>query len=914
MTTTGKFRLDMVLVAFEPNETNLSIQVKSFAAIDESHAPWTKAIHTFPIPVWELTLATGAAIAKNERGLGWDELWAMLRLQCLRENRFSTSLRLELDTMSSDEAVIIGRRTIRDMLETALVNLGGQRGIAGTQIARELVHQRFRLEPTNPDYQADHEALIAMGLVPEEKNSETYRKRNRWIWLAFCLSLFITGLLGFQLVAFERTTEVNIGNRGGLLKLDSIRVDTAFIDVVEQTIYPFYERGKHYYESDNYLKAISDFQNGLQANDSISKLMPSDSKKYLFRENRVRARLMNGIGLSYFYKAISENSNLQNNSEMDSARSYYYQIVKFVPLFFYEISPKRPNLESLLNIRPAIFGVITTTYGQPIPDVQICYLQSGAITSITTSDSNGRYQVPEAIFFPNITILIRKSGFRQQQFEVGKQGERNLILNTFCDNSIKVNVHVEDQLGVEVLPSSVLPNPLITVSKIERGRISMQVCGKMNENIHFQIEADGYFMLDTISPLQSDIYLVMKRPLQSILSGNVRDEDGNAIENFDIDQFELENLVTIRKSPGGRFEIEWLNPDIQIPRNLSFRKIVLRALGFKPLECPNLISGTNRTFILERLIPHAETLTITLLDRNKNPISQAYVYSHGQLVGTLGNSDHGIVKISIADLDPRGGQLKITSQNFEKEVNYGPSFESITITLAPPTPPLDPQIQKSIDQFIFVKNVTFKMGSNIGEADQKPVHDVELNDFYMNKYEVTQKQWMAIMGYNPSIFKGCDNCPVDAVSWHEVQTFIARLNDRSTSGFKYRLPTEAEWEFVASNDKTDDSLNTNTYYLQKIAWYSINSGKGTHSVGGKAPNSTGCYDMMGNVYEWCQDWYAAPYPTGSSRNPIGPSKGEFRVIRGGAWNSKPKACGPSMRAWVSPMDHHSILGFRLARE
>jgi len=173
------------------------------------------------------------------------------------------------------------------------------------------------------------------------------------------------------------------------------------------------------------------------------------------------------------------------------------------------------------------------------------------------------------------------------------------------------------------------------------------------------------------------------------------------------------------------------------------------------------------------------------------------------------------------------------------------------------------------------------MGSTNGDADENPVHQVTINySFLMGKYEVTQAQWQSVMGDNPSLFKDCVNCPVESVSWDDAQNFINKLN-AGNDGFRYRLPTEAEWEYACRAGTTGDYAGN----LSEMAWYRENSGDKTHVVGGKQPNAWGLADMHGNVWEWCQDWYHETYygvPTDGSAWLSG-GEPNFRVVRGGSW-------------------------------
>ncbi len=200
------------------------------------------------------------------------------------------------------------------------------------------------------------------------------------------------------------------------------------------------------------------------------------------------------------------------------------------------------------------------------------------------------------------------------------------------------------------------------------------------------------------------------------------------------------------------------------------------------------------------------------------------------------------------------------------------------------------------------------MGSSYGESDEKPVHQVLLSDFSICKYEVTQAQWRAVMGNNPSYFSGCENCPVENVSWNEVQEFLAQLNNQT--GKNYRLPTEAEWEYAARGGIQSRGF---TYCgsddILQVAWCDANSSNQTHPIGHKQANELGIYDMTGNVLEWCSDWYGN-YISSSRSNPLGATIGKDRVIRGGGSRYEPSFCRLAFRNSHDPGYGSRDLGFR----
>ena len=202
----------------------------------------------------------------------------------------------------------------------------------------------------------------------------------------------------------------------------------------------------------------------------------------------------------------------------------------------------------------------------------------------------------------------------------------------------------------------------------------------------------------------------------------------------------------------------------------------------------------------------------------------------------------------------------------------------------------------------------------IGSGVQEPVHRVTISDgSYMGKYEVTQKQWYDVMGHNPSKFKG-DDLPVEQVTWNDVQEFIKKLNQKESMG-KYRLPSEAEWEYATrAGTTTRYSFDGDESKLDKYAWYVSNSGRSTHPVGQKKPNPWGLYDMHGNVLEWVQDWYHNDY-NGAPIDGSAWESGEnsSRVYRGGGWGNLAQGCLSAFRGNGDPDARLGSLGFRLLR-
>ncbi|GHV57989.1 hypothetical protein FACS189460_5330 [Deltaproteobacteria bacterium] len=220
-------------------------------------------------------------------------------------------------------------------------------------------------------------------------------------------------------------------------------------------------------------------------------------------------------------------------------------------------------------------------------------------------------------------------------------------------------------------------------------------------------------------------------------------------------------------------------------------------------------------------------------------------------------------------------------------------------------------------EFVLIPAGTFMMGSPPDDksvpSDEKPAHQVTISrPFYMGQYEVTQAQWEEVMGSNPSFFKGRNN-PVEQVSWEDAQEFIKRLNQMEGTN-KYRLPTEAEWEYAArAGTQTRYYFGDSEKNLGEYAWYDDNSNDETHPVGQKKPNAWGLYDMAGNVWEWVEDWYDSDYYSRSpGLDPPGPERGLSRVQRGGGWINFTTLCQSALRDDYNPGNRYLTLGFRLA--
>ncbi|MCR4965360.1 MAG: formylglycine-generating enzyme family protein [Bacteroidales bacterium] len=235
-------------------------------------------------------------------------------------------------------------------------------------------------------------------------------------------------------------------------------------------------------------------------------------------------------------------------------------------------------------------------------------------------------------------------------------------------------------------------------------------------------------------------------------------------------------------------------------------------------------------------------------------------------------------------------------------------------------------------KMVYVQGGTFTMGctSEQGDdcySDENPAHSVTLSDYWIGETEVTQALWKAVMGSTVSQQRDKVNSswslrgegssyPMYYVSWEEAVQFCSKLNSMVSSqlpsGWKFSLPTEAQWEYAArGGNKKSGYKYAGGNSIGEVAWYDGNGGSGTHPVKGKSPNALGLYDMTGNVWEWCSDWYGS-YSSGAQTNPEGPSSGSLRVLRGGSWSGSARHCRVPRRFNINPAYRFSDFGFRLS--
>ncbi len=388
----------------------------------------------------------------------------------------------------------------------------------------------------------------------------------------------------------------------------------------------------------------------------------------------------------------------------------------------------------------------------------------------------------------------------------------------------------------------------------------------------------------------------------------------NSVENIKLILGKNENIVIPNPTP--------IYGTIDISTNPIGADIIIdgKNFGTTPRVLANVLIGTHE-LRLEKTGCTPVAKNITLDEKNKLTISEKLQTGREIAISTDKSGDQIYVDGNYLGTSPVTTTLSFGEHNVKAVRDGKETSKKITVAQSGGTTSVQLAFSDNRTftvngisfEMVAVKGGTFTMGGtseqgNDAESDEKPTHSVTLSDYYIGKFEVTQELWQAVMGNNPSYFKGT-NLPVEQVSWNDIQDFIRKLNKKT--GTNFRLPTEAEWEYAArGGNKSNGYKYSGSNNIDNVAWYGSNSGSKTHPVGQKTPNELGIYDMSGNVWEWCQDWYGN-YSSSSQTNPKGPSSGSHRVLRGGSWYINAGYCRISHRFNYNPFNRNSNYGFRL---
>ena len=333
------------------------------------------------------------------------------------------------------------------------------------------------------------------------------------------------------------------------------------------------------------------------------------------------------------------------------------------------------------------------------------------------------------------------------------------------------------------------------------------------------------------------------------------------------------------------------------------------AISCDPLELERV------AFLQTREVTYDTQTGIAYVEAELFDLGEGPVIDHGHVWGINENPTLEDSKFSLGMADSLGTYVSFI-QDLEVRESY---FVRAFLTNSNGTFYSDPvvfSIPLLLDiDWVFVEGGSYVMGNNNAEdGDERPAHNVLVNDFFIGKYEITQREWIKTMGNNPSRNDFCEDCPVENVSWEDTQEFLETIQNRL--GESWRLPTEAEWEYAAKGGKNKDSfVFSGSSNIGQVAWFDMNSGLSTRPVGAKQPNSLGIFDMSGNVFEWCSDWYGEKYYEESlENNPMGPIIGAERVLRGGSFDNAQIFARVTDRFKDQPDTRLFKYGFRVVKD
>ena len=486
-----------------------------------------------------------------------------------------------------------------------------------------------------------------------------------------------------------------------------------------------------------------------------------------------------------------------------------------------------------------------------------------------------------------------------------------------------------------------------TIEQLSSGRHKVNIVAPRYEAVTKEVEiTDGNLSsLDVTLDARFAKVTINTLPGASIkINGQVKGR-GNYSEELGEGIYDIEAFLESHRTVSRQIEVVAKQPQtisleptpiygsLNVESQPMFANVTIngKSYGDTPLSIENILIGDYEV-VLSKAGCASVTKRVTITEKNQSTVEATLPQGREMTIRSDASGDDVIVDGTKAGVTPlttnlafgnhtielhRAGKtiktdVNITISGKEKEIVL--SFGLMPRWSAKVMASQKAVLQKLIDSMVKVEGGTFTMGATSEQgsdpySDEYPAHQVTLSDFMIGKTEVTQELWQAVMGRNPSEFKGSD-LPVEKVSWKDCQEFIKKLN--SLTGLQFRLPTEAEWEYAArGGNKSKGYKYSGSNDIESVAWYDSNSSSKTHAVATKSPNELGLYDMSGNVWEWCSDWYG-DYSSGSQTNPKGPSSGSYRVGRGGSWGSGARNCRVSIRSTINPDSGTRTQGMRLA--
>lgn len=509
-------------------------------------------------------------------------------------------------------------------------------------------------------------------------------------------------------------------------------------------------------------------------------------------------------------------------------------------------------------------------------------------------------------------------------------GWGSLTVNTKPENGAKILLNGRDLDATTPYSNNIIPSGQyeITVSKDRYKTVTkiVDVADGDKKTVEIEMPID-VAVITLTADAQTSVYVDGEYKKSGTWSGELKSGNYEIVYKKQYHQ-DAKQIISVVGGVPKTYELKPspINGELSVNSEPSNASVIIdgKNYGVSPAKISDIIIGPHelrlekdgygivmKQFVLEEgklltineTLPTGREISIST-DKNGDKI-----YVDGNYVGTspmttmLSFGDHNLKAV-------RDG--KETSKKITVSQNGG--YSSVQLSF----PTNQTFIVNGVSfEMIYVEGTTFTMGgtSEQGDdagSDEMPIHSVTLSDYYIGKFVVTQALWKAIMGKNPSEFRD-DNRPVERVSWNDAQEFIRKLNQKT--GANFRLPTEAEWEYAArGGNKSRGYKYSGSNTIRKVAWYDRTTHEvGTKPVGTKSPNELGIYDMSGNVWEWCQDWYGK-YNSASQTNPKGPTTGTNRVQRGGGFGVVEWNCRVSVRSQCPPDKAYHFSGFRLAAD
>ena len=868
------------------------------AFLGEDLFKWLAATVVYPYPTWEIMLAVGNTLSPHL--VNYDNILTMSHVPWLQTGAIPRKLRKELlaalkdmDRDERSEVEKTARKTVISLLTAALDNLQtmSNESIATCDLNKELTLQRAAFDKEDMEAQQELQYLLESGKIDQKNEALINHKLIRKPkpsglalraaiclvpWAIMCAALSIVEMTHAPLgPSFERDVVIN-----------SDKESTATYN----TLVDKYNKAVNIYNKGEFNTAIEDFE-------VVSNADGADILK-----NKAR----HGIGLSRYY--IGEKDSAKKINELLLSVGFYDDWVTSNLNTLFAVGENNNVVEQLLNSMVLVEGgcfemgdTFGGGYGSERPVHQVCiknfYMskyevtqgQWEALMGNNPSDFKQGDNYPvESVSWDDVQIFIERfnqetgkdyrlpteaeweyaarSGGKSEKYSGFSNDDDLYLYANFCDSNCGFEERKDDKQNDGYRNTS-------PVGSFRPNGIGIyDMSGNVWEWCQDWYDREYYKnspVNDPIGPETGTGRVVRgggwgdgAGDCRSSIRGSGGPSDGDYVVGF---RLVLPQAISVKKqvekgskrSPEGtrdkELEVRMLDE--------AERKLEYDSIKKQQDELWENIPELRKQMIVGALYDRADDKTRIILGK------EIEVWKRAAFIVT------------------REGEIRIIKPVNEIELIEIPAGD-------------------------------FLMGGHDDDKmkydDEKPQHKVIIEkSFYMQKTEVTQGQWDAIMGSNPSASRQGDDYPVEGVSWDDVQEFIMKLNNQNSKN--YRLPTEAEWEYAArAETKTMWYCGDNEVCLNSIAWYEANAEDKTHPVGTKQPNNWGLYDMSGNVWEWCQDWYDSEYYKNSPVNdPIGPETGSYRVVRGGGWDGGARYCRSSIRDDFGPSNGYNSVGFRL---